>query len=140
MFKFGLISLLLFLLISIRAFESVLFYDPFIAFFKSEYQNKALPDFNNYKLLLSLSFRFLLNSIFSLGIIFLLFQQRKLFVFALKMYLLSFFVLFVAFIAVLYVGKTEYLILFYIRRFIIHPLLLLLFVPALYYQTKLTSS
>ena len=49
-FRISLLFLSLFGLIFIRSFESQLFYDPFLAFFKLEYQNKSLPEFDGISL------------------------------------------------------------------------------------------
>jgi exosortase F-associated protein len=134
-FRIGLLLLSLFGLIFIRAFESHLFYDPFLSFFKLEYQNKALPDFDGISLFFGLFLRYSLNTLLSLGIIYLLFKQLPLVRFAMLLYSIFFVVLIVLFFGLLYFSKEpDYLILFYIRRFLIQPLFLVLFIPAFYYQ------
>jgi exosortase F-associated protein len=53
------------------------------------------------------------------------------------LYLLFFIILVIAFIFILfYNGETNKMGLFYVRRFIIQPLFLLLFLPAFYYQKQ----
>lgn len=122
-------------LILIRAFESQLFYDPFLSFFKLEYQNKSLPDFDSVSLFFGLFFRYFLNTIFSLVIIYLLFKQLQLVQFAMLLYIIFFVVLMLSFFGLLHFSnQPDYLILFYIRRFLIQPLFLVLFIPAFYYQ------
>ncbi|HLO72437.1 MAG TPA: exosortase F system-associated protein [Flavobacterium sp.] len=131
--------LLLFLailgLVFVRAFENQLFYDPFLQFFKYDYQNKPLPSFNTVKLFLGLFFRYVLNTILSLGIIYLLFKQLQLVKFSALLFVVLFVILMLLFFGVLHFSKQpDYLVLFYLRRFLIQPLFLVLFIPAFYYQ------
>lgn len=134
-FRIALLFLALFGLISIRAFERQLFYDPFLSFFKLEYQNKELPSFDDFSLFFGLFFRYVLNTTLSLAIIYLLFKQMHLVRFAMQLYAVFFVILILLFFGLLHFSKQpDYLILFYIRRFLIQPLFLVLFVPAFYYQ------
>ena len=131
--------LLLFLsvlgLVLIRAFEDRLFYDPFLYFFKQNYQNKPLPVIDSTKLAFGLFFRYLLNMFLSLVIIYLLFKQLRLVKFTAILFLILFIILIVLFFGVLFLfDEPDYLILFYLRRFLIQPLFLVLFIPAFYYQ------
>lgn len=126
------------LLIFIRAFENQLFYDPFLSYFKSEYTNVAFPKINTIKLFLSLGFRYYLNSIISLGILYLLFNEFKLVKFSTFLYVLFGSILMISFFFVLLkLGESSKMTLFYIRRFIIQPIFLMLFIPAFYYQKKI---
>ena len=120
------IGLALLGLILVRAFEDNLFYDPFLSFFKTDYQNKPLPDLNCYLLFGNLLLRYALNTFFSLIIIRLLFNERNLMLFSGYLFIFLFVILVIVFF--------DYLILFYIRRFLIQPLFLVLFIPAFYYQ------
>jgi exosortase F-associated protein len=128
----------LILLACIRAFESELFYDPFISFFKSEFYHKQLPFFFQGKLFLNLFFRYLLNSAISLVIIYFLFKEKQLLKLSFYLYTVLFLILIVIFFGYLnYTKNPDFMILFYIRRFLIQPLLLVLFIPAFYYQKKI---
>lgn len=128
----------LILLACIRAFESELFYDPFISFFKSEFYHKQLPFFFQDKLFLNLLFRYLLNSAISLVIIYFLFKEKQLLKLSFYLYTVLFLILIVIFFGYLnYTKNPDFMILFYIRRFLIQPLLLVLFIPAFYYQKKI---
>lgn len=130
---------LFFLLILVRAFEDRLFYDPFIDYFKNDYLYDPIPVFSGSKLLLNLLFRYGLNTIISLLIIYVAFQNKGFLVFSAKFYAFAFVLLSITFFIIL---KGElahgYLFAFYIRRFIIHPLFVLLLLPAFYYK-QLTS-
>lgn len=127
------ILMLLFALVSIRFFETKLFYDPFLSFFKSDFQNKPLPEYDSFKLYLNLFFRYFLNSIISLGIIYILFRSKSILKLSFWLYLLFFIILIVLFFIETTFFK-DYLLLFYTRRFLIQPLFLILFIPAFYYQ------
>nr|WP_320815307.1 exosortase F system-associated protein [Flavobacterium sp.] len=127
------------LLASIRAFESEIFYDPFISFYKSEYFHKSLPDFDSTKLLLNLIFRFTLNSLLSIFIIYKLFSEKATAKLVAYLYLFIGLTLVIIFYLYLNSTKPDYMILFYIRRFLIQPVFLVLFIPAFFYQKKLTN-
>jgi exosortase F-associated protein len=121
-------------LILVRLYEGALFYDPFLNFFKSEFQGELLPNYDGFKLFLNLSWRYFLNTIFSIVIISQFFRERKNVIFVSWVYLLLFVVLSAIFFGLLYYQTSNYLVLFYVRRFLIQPLFLVLFIPALYYQ------
>ncbi len=121
-------------IVLIRLFEDQLFYDPFLQFFKQDFKNKTLPNFDVVKLFFGILFRYSLNTIFSLAILYLLFPQRSLLKFSTQLFILFFVVLSLLFFVLLFFFTPDYMILFYLRRFLIQPLLLILFIPAFYYQ------
>ncbi len=131
------IVVLLILIVLVRVFQEQLFYDPFLAFFKAE--SKELPLYNNLKLFGGLAFRYLLNTVLSLGIIYLVFKDKAIVKLCIALYLLLFIVFIVVFFIVLNTDDINLLLLFYIRRFLIQPLFLILFLPAFYYQKKVRS-
>lgn len=128
------------LLACIRAFESKIFYDPFIGFYKSEYFHKPLPNFDSVKLFLNLLFRFSLNSLISVFIISKLFSDKGILKVAAYLYLFIGLILIASFCIYINSVAPDYMILFYIRRFLIQPVLLVLFIPAFYYQKKQNKS
>lgn len=128
-------AILLLLLVVVRAFERQLFYDPFLVYFEGDYMKFPLPEFDGLQLFFGMTFRFFLNTIFSLGILYSLFKDKEMISFVSVLYLFLFVILIVAFFFILYFFKNEEnLLLFYVRRFLIQPLFLILFVPAFYYQ------
>lgn len=138
--RYSAIVILLLLLVGIRFFEKDLFYDPFLSFFKSvDYQNKPLPQINTVKLLGGVSLRYFLNALLSVGIIYLLFRESSLLKFSAGLFLVLFVILIGLFYILISQEENDYLVLFYVRRFLIQPLFLILFIPAFYYQNKLTT-
>lgn len=133
--KYSIVTVLFLLLVSIRAFENDLFYDPLIAYFKNDYLYSQMPDVNAQKLLLDVFFRYLVNTIISLLIIYFLFRKKSYLKFAGAFYVLAF-VLLISVFAILVSQEFEqgYLLPFYIRRFLIHPLFLLILLPVFYYM------
>ncbi|KIC00874.1 membrane protein [Flavobacterium sp. JRM] len=130
-----LLIVFVFLLVGIRAYENQLFYDPFLVYFERDYKELPLPEFNSIQLFLGLLFRYFLNTIISLGIIYVIFRETELVKFASVLYVLFFLILVIAFYCIIYFyGNHNNLILFYIRRFLIQPILILLFIPGFYYQ------
>jgi exosortase F-associated protein len=120
----------------IRNYESVLFYDPFLAFFKGQYSSSPIPALEEWKLYLSLFFRYFLNTALSVFIIFILFQNKEHVRLSFFLYLLFFIILLLLFIVVLHFFSERVMALFYIRRFLIQPLFLLLFIPGFYFQQQ----
>lgn len=135
-FRVSIAVLALLALVAVRAFEQNLFYDPFLPFFKTEFQGKSLPDYEVFKLFLNTFLRYFLNTIFSILLIYQIFKQKKLIVFVSWLYLFLFEVLAIIYFGLLYYKTSDYLVLFYVRRFLIQPLFLVLFIPAFYYQRK----
>ena len=134
-----LILLLFFALVLVRAFEQVLFYDPFIEYFRNDYLHEPIPKYSGSKLLLGMALRYGINTLISLVLIYVAFFKVEYLRFSVKFYLLAFIVLTSTFFIIL---KGElangYLFAFYVRRFIIHPLFVLILLPAFYYK-QLTS-
>lgn len=135
--KIAAIALLVLLLFCIRAFEDELFYDPFLAYFRNDYLGGPLPQYDAADLFFGLVFRYFLNTIISLGIIYVLFPDNALLRFTAVLYVILFAILITAFFGLLHAsGSGNNFLLFYTRRFLIQPLFLLLFVPAFYYQKQ----
>lgn len=122
-------------LILIRQFEASLFYDPLLAFFKTDHTTQPLPDMEKGGLLLNIAYRFLLNTLFSLLILWLVFRDGGVMKISVMLYLLLFVVLVIAFVFLLNSSSAgDHLALFYVRRFLIQPLFLLLLLPAFYFH------
>ena len=125
-------------LIVIRASEGAIFYDPFLSYFKSADHSAVFPDFVWGKLLLSYLFRFGLNTFFSVVIIHFLFQNKEWTKQALILMILIFVIVFPIYLFCIYEKfQFGYLFSFYIRRFVIQPLTLILIVPIFYYRKKM---
>lgn len=133
--KAVLLTVLFGMLILIRAFENELFYDPYLTFFKNDYLYIDNPRREVLKLTLFTTLRYFLNSIISLGILFVFFKDRSVVKFAGLLYTVAFFILLVLYLYfVINPKKEDYYIFFNIRRFLIQPLLLILLLPAFYYN------
>ncbi|MGB8705465.1 MAG: exosortase F system-associated protein [Gillisia sp.] len=128
------IAVLVGLLVGVRLYEERIFYDPLICFFKADYLNGNIPVFETGPLLWNVFIRYWLNSIISMGIIYIAFLNRDILKFSLLLYSLFFIGCFLAFLVlILNVEQLPFLSLFYIRRFLIHPILILVLLPAFYY-------
>ncbi|QTE21715.1 exosortase F system-associated membrane protein [Polaribacter cellanae] len=133
--KIILTLILVFLLFVIRAFSAKLFYDPLIEYFKNDYLYTKMPEIDIWHLMVDMLFRYILNSIITLGIIWVLFERKDYLKFTGFFLMTAFMVLIVIFVLLLRNQfENGYLLPFYIRRFIIHPLFLLLLLPAFYFQ------
>lgn len=128
---------LLGLLVSVRAFENEWFYDPFINYFQSEFSHLKYPNYNEVLLFANWIFRYFLNSVFSIAIIYVIFQEMQMVKFsALLLIILLIFLLLGMFVLLHCFDEEQKMILFYVRRFLIQPLFLLLFIPGFLYQKK----
>jgi exosortase F-associated protein len=132
--KIVLIMLLASLLVLIRGYEDTIFYDPLISFFKLQ-STQPFPEFNTFKLLANIAMRYFFNTLISLGILWLIFQKRD----VIKLSAVLYGIVFIVLIAVYYFllsasDEGQYMTLFYVRRFLIQPLFLLILIPAFYFQ------
>lgn len=123
-------------LIGVRMVESKFFYDPFLDFFK-DLPHGMFPNFEWRKLVLSHILRFIFNLMFSLGIIYFLFRDRKWTFQAGILIILSFIIFFPIYLYCLYT-RFEFgeLFAFYVRRIVIQPVPLLVLIPMFYYLAK----
>ncbi|MSP85752.1 MAG: exosortase F system-associated protein [Flavobacteriaceae bacterium] len=136
-FRILILIVLVSFLVMIRIFEENLFYDPLLNYFKSDYTNFPLPLLDNLNLFFGLFFRYFLNSAISIAIIYFAFKDLQLVKFASALYLIFFVILISVFFFVYsFYGEESKMTLFYIRRFLIQPLLLLLFIPGFYIQKQ----
>ncbi len=138
--RIALAVLLILLLALIREYEDSLFYDPFLNYFKTDYNAMPLPKYNPILLFLGLLFRYALNTLLSLGIIYVLFKDVEMIKFASILYVIFFLFLIVVFFLTIFIYKEHNnLLLFYIRRFLIQPIFVMLFIPAFYFQKSVSK-
>lgn len=125
-------------LIAVRMFEEPLFYDPFLQYFKSADKNEVFPLYDWGSLILGHLFRFLLNLIFSLVIVQFLFKNTRWTAQAAALIVIAFAITLPIYLYCIHTNfEIGYLFSFYIRRFVIQPLVLLLIIPVFYYRRKL---
>jgi len=120
----------------VRAFEKELFYDPFLIYFDSDFKGLPFPEVDTFKLFGGLLFRYVLNGILSTALIYNLFKNTEIVKFTVLLYLFFLVILFGIFFLTLKCYPDGSWLLFYIRRFIIQPIFVLLFIPAFYYQQQ----
>lgn len=125
-------------LIGVRTLEDTLFYDPFLNYFHEANKNIEFPTFEWGKLIGGHLFRFVLNLLFSCMIIHGLFQNKQ---WTLQGAVMITIVFIISLPIYLYCisDKFEigYLFSFYMRRFVIQPLTILLIVPMFYYRKQM---
>lgn len=120
----------------VRAFEKQLFNDPFLIYFDSDFKSLPFPEVDFFKLFGGLLFRYVLNTLLSVLLIYTLFQDTEIIKFTVFLYLFFVVILFGMFFLTLKCYPDGSWLLFYIRRFIIQPIFVLLFIPAFYYQQQ----
>lgn len=123
-------------LVLIRSFENQLFYDPLLVYFDSDFKSLPFPEMDLLKLFFGLLLRYFLNSALSLLLIYILFRDLDMLKFSTFLYLFFFLVLFGMFFIILKFFPDGNWLLFYVRRFIIQPIFVILFIPAFYYQMQ----
>jgi exosortase F-associated protein len=136
--KFRIIAALLviFCFAVIRAFENQLFYDPFLEYFEKDFKKMPFPEIDTFKLFGGLLLRYLLNTGLSLALIYILFSDKDILKFSTALYSFFGIILFVLFYIVLQFYAEGNWFLFYVRRFLIQPIFILIFIPAFYYQLQ----
>ncbi len=135
--KYILLIVLFGLLALVRFFEEQLFYDPYLSFFKSDYLYVDNPRREILKLTGCTTLRYGLNTIISLGILFVFFKDKGIVKFSALIYTLAYVILILLFLYFVMNPKQEdYYLFFNIRRFLIQPIILLLLLPAFYYHKK----
>ena len=128
-------------LIGVRAVEDQVFYDPFLHYFHEANKKAVIPDFEWGTLILNHLFRFGLNLFFSAVIVYFIFKRKD---WTVQAILLMCIVFVITFPIYLYCISTKfeigYLFSFYMRRFVIQPLILLLIIPLFYYRKQLEKA
>jgi len=90
------------------------------------------------KFLINRSIRFLLNDFFAIGLIYALFGERKYVVFAIWVQVVGMVLfLFPYFVLKIYFPRYNGPLISFLHRLILNPTLLLLLIPALYYQRRM---
>lgn len=134
----SLIVILVLGLFLIRAYEGRLFYDPLIVYFQNDYLYTAPPDIRMGRFFLDVFFRYMLNSLLSLAILWVMFRKRSYLRFSLRFFGIAFLILSVVLaFFILTDFDSGYLFPFYVRRFLVQPLFLFLLIPAFYYHKRL---
>lgn len=132
--RYVLILFLVIALVLVRKYEITLFYDPFLEYFHGKIGRAYYPDYNITKVLTSIVFRYVLNSVISLLIIGLIFLNKKYISFSSVLYALFLIILLPVYV---YLVKNYFELGenmgFYIRRFLIQPIFLLILIPAFFY-------
>lgn len=125
-------------LVGVRMLEDAIFYDPFLNYFHEANKNISLPQFEWGKLILSHLFRFILNLFFSCIIIHFLFKNKEWTMQGAVLITVIFAITFPIYLYCIYNQfEIGYLLSFYMRRFVIQPLILLLVVPLFYYRKQM---
>ena len=125
-------------LVGVRILEDQLFYDPFLGYFHEANKNIEFPPFEWSRLVAGHLFRFGLNLLFSCLIIYGLFKNKQ---WTFQGVVIMVIVFAIAFPIYLYCiddrFQIGYLFSFYMRRFVIQPLIILLIVPMFYYRKQM---
>lgn len=131
------ISFLVILLVLVRYFENQLFYDPLIKFFEADYLQNMVPNFETGRMFFNVLIRYVLNSIISLGILYVTFFDKNILEFSVYLFSIFFVIVFTVFVFLIFeIDNQHFLALFYVRRFLIHPILVLILMPAFYYYRR----
>ena len=133
--KYIIIFGLVVLLALVRYFEDYLFYDPYLQFFENDYLYIDSPRREALKLTLFTTLRYVLNTVISLGILYVVFKDKSVVKFSVIIYGIAYLFLLAAFLYfVINPKQEEYYFFFNVRRFLIQPLILVVLLPAFYYN------
>lgn len=124
-------------LIVIYVFQRQLFFDPFDDFFYDP-QEPSYPVFKTFPYVFSKVLRYTLNDGFALLIIWGLFMNKKYMQFAVFIFAIGLFILLpIYLILVLNFFESTYTFLNHMHRLVLNPVLMMLLIPAFYYQRSL---
>lgn len=127
-------------LISVRILEDKIFYDPFLNYFHEANKNLPFPDFEWGKLIPGYIFRFILNLLFSCVVIHFWFRNKQWTIQGAVLITIIFAITFPIYLYCIYDRfEIGYLFSFYMRRFVIQPLILLLIIPMFYYRKQMVQ-
>jgi len=128
-------------LVGVRMLEDKIFYDPFLDYFHKADQSAAFPEFVWGKLIIHYIFRCILNLFFSCVIVHFLFKNKEWTMQGAVLITIIFLITFPIYLFCIY-NRFEigYLFSFYMRRFVIQPLILLLIVPLFYYRRQMLKN
>ena len=133
--KYILLLILVMMLILIRFFEDVLFYDPYLEFFQNDYLYMDSPRREVAKVFGFTTLRFVLNTLISLAILFVVFKDKSIIKFSVLIYAIAFVVLMVLYLYfVVNPNQEDYYLFFKMRLTLIQPIVLILLLPAFYYH------
>ncbi len=129
------------LLALIKINEDIIYYDPFISYFKNNYFNQSTPNYTLFKLLTNTTARYLINSLISIFILYIAFQKKSIIRFSILFYSLAFIILITCYSIILFNFSIDLKqVFFYIRRFLIQPIFILILLPAFYYQNSIQNN
>ncbi len=132
--SFVMIIILVVGLVCVRAFEVALFQDPLQSYFLGDFQKYAFPEISIFKLIALTSFRYLINTVISLWILWFLYKKNRFINAALWVYLFAFVILMSLFVILFQTsGDLGKMAFFYTRRFLIHPVILFVLVAGFYF-------
>ena len=133
--RYSIVFVLFLMLVCIRFFEDVLFYDPYLQFFENDYLYIDSPRRETFKLVAYTTLRYFMNSLISLGILYVVFKSKSIIKFSVLVYSFSYLILLIAFLYfVINPRQEDYYLFFNMRRFLIQPIILLILLPAFYYN------
>ena len=103
----------------------------------SDFQKHPVPALNYIHVIAGTSLRYLFNMVISLWLLWYLYKKEMFIKAALWVYLFAFVILITAFIFLLHADSDLLkMALFYVRRFLIHPILLFIMVAGFYFLNE----
>lgn len=132
--RYAIAGLLVFGLIAVRMFETKLFYDPLLSFFKNS-NHSNLPPIDLMKLYIHVFFRYMINLFLTVMIVKMLFWKQSYVKFTIIVGVIGFIILLPIYA---YMLNNNFnfgeMIFFYVRRFLIQPMFMIILIPCFYYQ------
>ena len=124
-------------LVLVYVLQNQIFYDPFVNYLLDP-NNPSVPEYVTWKYLASKAFRYILNDGFALMVIWGLFKRESYVRFAVVIFFIGFLILLpiYLFLATHYYLETQSF-LNHLHRLVLNPVLMMLLIPAFYYQQSL---
>jgi exosortase F-associated protein len=126
-------------LIAVYVLQNQIFYDPFKGY--PMIAGKLPEDYQPWTYSIQKVIRYLLNDGFALAIIYALFQERKYMQFAVYVFLFGLIVLLPLYLVLFnFYSEQTYTYLNHLHRLVLNPVLMMLLIPAFFYQKRLAAA
>ena len=133
--RYGLVATAFLALIAVRFIAQWMWDDPLIPYFKlPDYSTQPFPEIQEFSFGCYLTIRYAINALLSAVILHLLFPRKGLLQFLTLTFLLFWAIGMILLFAQLNGEDPNFNGLLFARRILMHPILLLVLLPALYYQ------
>lgn len=125
------------LLILVRFLGKKFMYDPLTPYFSHpDYSSNTFPEIDKVIYSFNLLIKYSINSLLSVGILYFLYQKREYITISLGAFAVLFPIAIGILLYAVYSPPYNYTLILFARRILMHPVLLLILIPAFFFQKR----